>query len=297
MVTQKTKTYLSVAGLFYATLLLGVHYVITRALVQTTDALTITGYRFLIAAVPLFLYLLYVRKNPFRNMKPGLILGFFLGLTFIFIAEGVSYTSASNAGFISGAFIMFVPIFSYWFFRTKPTIYLAPVVGLSLLGLYFSTGQLERLNAGDIFIVLSAVFTAVHLVLMSHYAKQDLDVTVLCFQQFLTVFVMSFVLALVMGKSIFVPAVQTAPLLFLGVFATLSVFFVQMASLRYVSVVTGAIILTFRPAFTAAFAVFWGGESITLIQMFGGALLIAAVLVNQLSPNFLKSRRPREETV
>jgi drug/metabolite transporter (DMT)-like permease len=46
------------------------------------------------------------------------VLGFFLWLVFILIAEGVHRTSASNAGFISGAFVVFVPIFTYLFLET-----------------------------------------------------------------------------------------------------------------------------------------------------------------------------------
>jgi drug/metabolite transporter (DMT)-like permease len=238
----------------------------------------------LIAAAPLFLYLLFVRKNPFANMKPGFVLGFFLGLISIFIAEGVRDASASNAGFISGTFIIFVPIFALWFFGKKPKLHYVFVLGLSLLGLYFLTGQLEKLNVGDFFILVAALFTAIHLVLMGHYAKQNLDAKVLCFQQFLTVSFLSFLFALGAHKNFFVPAVQAVPLLFLGFFATLAVFFILMISLRSVSEVTAALILAIQPAFTVVFAVFWGGEGITSVQMLGGTLLVAAAVFNQLFP-------------
>jgi len=65
----------------------------------------------------------------------------------------------------------------------------------------------------------------------------------------------------------------------LGLFATLSVFFVQMVSLRYVSVLVAAIILTFRPAFTAMFAILLDGENITMLQIFGGLLLLSATII------------------
>jgi drug/metabolite transporter (DMT)-like permease len=284
MYKEKLKRYLSIAGLFCCALILGTHYVITKQLALTTDAVVLTGYRFLIAALPLFFYLLWIKKNPFKNIKLGLILGFFLGLTFICIAEGVHYTSAANAGFISGVFIIFVPIFSYWFFRKQPRLYYLLVLGLSLLGLYFLTGQLQHLNIGDLFILASAIFTAIHLVLVSHYAKQDIDARVLCFQQFLVVFVLSLLFSLSMNKNLLVSTTQIVPLLFLGLIATLSVFFVQMISLRYASEMTAALILAIQPVFAAVFAVFWGGEIITLLQAVGGALLVLAVVFNQLFP-------------
>ncbi len=282
MTNEKSKTYLSIAGLFICTLLLGTHYVITKQLTQSTDAVVLTGYRFLIAGIPLFLYLLFARKNLFAKMKPGLVLGFFLWLVFVLIAEGLYFTSASNTGFISGAFIVFVPIFAYLFFRNIPKMYHFFVIGLSLLGLYFLTGQLQNINIGDVMILFSAVFTAVHLVLVSHYAKEDIDPTILCFQQFAVVFALSFLFAFLTGKNIAIPATQTLPLLFLGLFATLSVFFLQMISLRNVSEVTAAIILALQPVFAAVFAVLFGGESVTLIQTLGGALIFGAAIVNQL---------------
>ena len=290
MVTEKFKKYFSIVGLFYCALILGTHYVITKQLTLTTDAIVLTGYRFLIAALPLFVYLLFIRKNPFKNIKFGLLLGFFLGLVFVLIAEGVHYTSASNAGFISGIFIIFVPIFAYWFFKRKPRGYLVVVIGLSLVGLYLLTGQLQRLNFGDFLILLSAVFTAVHLVLVSHYAKQDIDARVLCFQQFSMVAILSFAFALAMHKNIAFPTSQISPLLFLGLIATLSVFFVQMISLRYASAILASLILAIQPVFAAIFAVFVGGEIILPLQILGGSLLVAATVVNQLFPRFLREK-------
>ena len=295
MLTQKTKESLSVAGLIYCALLLGTHYVITKQLTQTTDAVVLTGYRFLIAAIPLFVYLLFIRKNPFKKMKPGLILGFFLGLAFISIAEGVRYTSASNAGFISGIFIIFVPIFSFLFFRKKSKLYYLWVLALSLLGFYFLTGQMHDITVGDLLILASAIFTAAHLVLMGHYAKQDLDARVLCFQQFFVVFVLSFAFALVTHTSMAAPTDQVAPLLVLGLAATLSVFFVQMISLRYASEITAALTLAIRPVFAAIFAVAWAGESITVLQMIGGSLLIGAMVVGQFLPGFFRKHHLQED--
>jgi drug/metabolite transporter (DMT)-like permease len=150
-----------------------------------------------------------------------------------------------------------------------------------LIGLYFLTGQLHQINIGDVMILFSAIFTAVHLVMVSRYAKEHLDSVVLCFQQFAVVFVLSFLLALMTGKSIVVPTTQTFPLLFLGLFATLFAFFSQMVSLRYVSEITAALILALQPVFAAVFAVVFGGESITFIQVLGGSLLFAATIINQ----------------
>jgi len=297
MLTEKTKKYLSIAGLLYCSLILGTHYVITQQLAQSTDPIVLTGYRFLTAALPLFVYLLFIKKNPFTKIKPGLVLGFFLWLVFVLIAKGVTYTSASNAGFISGAFIVFVPILSYLFFRNLPKAYHYFVIAISLLGLYFLTGQLQRINVGDIMILFSALFTAVHLVSVSRYAKQGLDPVVLCFQQFAVVFALSFAFALVAGTNITFPSTQIVPLLFLGLFATLSAFFVQIISLKNASEITAAIILALQPVFAAIFAVLFNNESITAIQMFGGFLLLAATIINQVYPSVFRRSAEVLETI
>jgi len=282
MLSQKSKHYLSLLGLFYCSLALGTHYIVTKQVANSIDSITLTAYRFLIAAIPLFVYLIIKRKNPFKQIKPGIILGFFLWLVFIAIAKGVQYTTATNAGFISGTFIIFVPILIYLIFKRAPKWFHFVSAIVALTGIYFLTGQLQKINVGDILILFSALATAIHMLLASKFAKQNLEPITLCFQQFTVVFLLSLIFTLINGASISIPSTQLGPLLFLGILPTLSVFFIQLLALKFTTETTAALIFSTQPIFAAAFAFLLGGEKMEFIQIFGGFLLVIAIIFNQL---------------
>lgn len=280
MFTKKTVKYLSVLGLLYCSIMLGTHYIITKQISVYVDASMLTAYRFLIAAIPLYFYILYLKRNPFQNIKPGVILGFFLWLVFILIVMGLKYTSAINTGFISGMFFVFVPVVNYFVFKKCLKVSLLPVIILSVLGLYFLTGELGALGLGDMLILFSAIFTSIHLVLVGHYSKEGLDPVVVCFQQFATVSLLSFIYALITSNfNPFIPSSQLSPLLFLGLLPTLSVFFIQMISLKSASEITAAILLSLQPGFAAFFGYWIGGERFTKLQFLGGVLLFTSAII------------------
>ncbi len=278
--STKTKSILSVLGLLYVAIMLGTHYVVTKQVSSFLDASMLTTYRFLIAAIPLYIYLIYIKKNPFQNLKPGVILGFFLWLVFILISLGLRHTSAINTGFISGMFFVFVPLINYLVFKKHLKLFLLPIIVLSVSGLYLLTGGMSNLGLGDILILFSAVFTSIHLVLVGYYSKQGLDPIVVCFQQFAMVAILSLIFALITGKfDMFIPISQVVPLLFLGILPTLSVFFVQMISLKYSSEIKAAILLSLQPGFAALFSYWLGGERFTSLQLIGGGLLFASAII------------------
>ncbi len=278
--TQETKNYLSIFGLLYCSIILGTHYIVTKQISSFVDASMLTAFRFLVAAIPLYIYILYIKKNPFQNIKPGVILGFFLWLVFILISLGLKYTSAINTGFISGMFFVFVPLVNYFVFKKHLKLFLLPVIILSVSGLYLLTGSLSNIGLGDLLIFFSAIFTSIHLILVGHYSKEGLDPIVVCFQQFAVVAILSLVFALITGKfDMAVPFSQVGPLLFLGILPTLSVFFVQMVSLKYSSEITAAILLSLQPGFAAFFSYWLGGERFTSLQFVGGVLLFVSAII------------------
>jgi drug/metabolite transporter (DMT)-like permease len=195
------------------------------------------------------------------------------------ISVGLRYTTAINTGFISGIFFVFVPLVNYLIFKKRAKLSHIPVIIISLCGLYLLTGGLSNIGLGDILILLSAIFTAVHLLLVGHYSKQGLDPIVVCFQQFTVVFILSLIYALITSKfNLHVPVDQIKPLLFLGLLPTLSVFFVQMVSLKRASEITAAILLSLQPGFSAFFAYWLGQEKLVTMQWVGGVLLFLSAI-------------------
>jgi drug/metabolite transporter (DMT)-like permease len=85
---------------------------------------------------------------------------------------GIMFTTAGNAGFITGLYVVLTPVFGIFLGRkTGPATWLGSV--FTLTGLYFlsAAGHLDSINPGDIITVASAVFWAFHVLLIDRLVR------------------------------------------------------------------------------------------------------------------------------
>ncbi|MDR0583243.1 MAG: DMT family transporter [Treponema sp.] len=85
---------------------------------------------------------------------------------------GIMFTTAGNAGFITGLYVVLTPIFGIFLGKkTGPATWFGSV--LTLAGLYFlsAAGRLDSVNPGDIITVASAVFWAFHVLLIDRLVR------------------------------------------------------------------------------------------------------------------------------
>ena len=61
-----------------------------------------------------------LRTLPPAGWRAGLVMGVFLTAGYIFQTLGLEHTSASNAGFITGLFVVLTPLFARVIFRMRP---------------------------------------------------------------------------------------------------------------------------------------------------------------------------------
>src|SRR5690348_5943867 len=114
---KSLRTPLSFIGLLVSTAIWGSTFFIIRNTVTAINPITLVAYRCTIAAI-IFAAIVYLRKESFlAHAKHGFILGVFLWVQYIFQTLGLKYTTASNSGFITGLFILFLPIFGLLFFK------------------------------------------------------------------------------------------------------------------------------------------------------------------------------------
>src|SRR5690606_22907172 len=85
---------------------------------------------------------------------------------------GLATTTATNGGFLTGLYVFFVPLLGFALFRTRPHPIIFVGVPLALVGIYYlNGGGLDSFNGGDWLIVGSAVFWAMHVILLGHVAR------------------------------------------------------------------------------------------------------------------------------
>ena len=108
---------------------------------------------------------LFLGKNLLSHLKEGFITGIFLSLILISQTVGLKLTSASNSGFITGMFIVTVPLFSLLMYKEKTSILKSIAIGVNLIGLWFLTGGLTYINAGDMWTIFTAIVCGIQIVI------------------------------------------------------------------------------------------------------------------------------------
>ena len=110
--------------------------------------------------------------------------GFCLFIAVILQQFGIMFTTAGNAGFITGLYVVLTPIFGIFLGRkTGPATWLGSL--LTLAGLYFlsAAGKLNAINPGDVITVLSALFWTFHVLIIDRLV-QKIDPVILSSGQF-----------------------------------------------------------------------------------------------------------------
>ena len=231
-----------------------------------------------------------------REVVGGGLAGLVLFAAAILQQAGMAFTTAGKAGFITGLYVVLVPLFLAlgWGAWSHWSIWCAlvkAVVGLFLLSQ--GTGFLA-LAPGDGLVLASAVMWASHVVLIGRLADQ-VDPLRLAVVQYLACGLLSTVVGLVVepqtiaGLEVAWWAVLYTGLLSIGLGYTL-----QVVAQRWTPAADAAVILSGE----SVFAAFWGwlllGETLTARQLVGCGLMFAAMLLAQV-PQALKVRAERRD--
>lgn len=269
-------------GLVYCAAVWGATFFMVKDALAGVDPVAMVAHRFLLAALVLAPKAL---RGPGKGrcLKESAVLALFLLLLYASQTVGLAYTSAANSGFITGLFVVFVPVFLLVFRRRAPAAAEWGASALALAGLWLLTGGVSSANAGDALTLVSAAMYAAHLLATDAYVRGDADPLVLAFHQFWMTGLAAAGLTLALGRPLAVttPAAG-ATIVFLALVPTLSAFFIQMKAQRTVSPVRVSLIFSLEPAFAAAFAWTLGGEPLRPAAALGGGLIVAAMVAGEL---------------
>jgi drug/metabolite transporter (DMT)-like permease len=125
-----------------------------------------------------------IAAPPLPFLTCSLAAGTCLFLAVILQQSGLLFTTAGNAGFITGLYVVLTPIFGIFLGRkTGPATWLGSLFTLAVLFFVCAGGQFDAINPGDIIIMVSAVFWACHVLLIDRIV-QDVDPIALSSGQF-----------------------------------------------------------------------------------------------------------------
>jgi drug/metabolite transporter (DMT)-like permease len=275
-------------ALVLITLIWGTTFSLTKQGVALVPPLLFLALRFLLAfALLVILGLPRLRGLTKTEWRAGLLTGFVYGAGFVAQTLGLQATTAAKAAFITGLNVVMVPLLSTALLRLRPerTEVLGSLLAFAGLAVLSVNRSLVLLSPGDLLVLLCAAFFALHIILMGRWAAQ-VDPWRFTTVQIGLVGILCAILSFLLEP---LPAGLTPPvwasLAYLAAFATVGTTVLQAWAQRYTDPTRTAIIFTLEPVFAAVFAYFLLGEVQTPRTWLGGALIVAGILVAELSRN------------
>ncbi|MDQ3619489.1 MAG: DMT family transporter [Actinomycetota bacterium] len=216
-------------------------------------------------------------RDRWREALPlGLLLGVLLFFAYLFQTLGLERTTATNAGFLTGLYVVGTPLFGAAIYRRWPSVRVLVAVAMSTVGLALLSLRGWSFSPGDSLVMLSVVFWSLQILAVGRGTQRDPVVLILVEMAFATI-----LHAASSGFDLQFDALPRAwpYLIITGVLGTGLAYFVQIIGQRRISPTRTAIIYTGEPVFAAFFSALWLGERLNARGWAGAALIVAAMIV------------------
>lgn len=250
-----------------------------------------TGIRFGLGALfltPIMLF--FSRYRPFiikkQEKTPPLILAGLLAGVLLFGGSilqqiGLVYTTAGKAGFITGLYVVIVPLLGLiWGMRPGAGGWAGAV--LSVTGLYLLTVQ-DGLSfcTGDILVIVCAFMYALHVIAIGWFAP-GLDVLKLSVIQFWACSVISLAAGFFLETTSWSAVYDAAiPIIYGGLLSVGIGFTLQVVAQQKAQPTHAAIILSLETVFAVMSGMLVLGETLSARGWTGAALMLAGMLSSQ----------------
>lgn len=228
----------------------------------------------------------HAARTRSKTRKTGIIGGIIAGTVLFAGASlqqvGLVYTTAGNAGFITGLYVVIVPILEI-FLRRKTNTGTWIGAFLAATGLYFlSITDTFTIGFGDFLVLIGAFFWAVH-VLVIGWLSPKLDSFKLAFVQYAACSFFSIITALLFENNTSEGLVQaTVPILYGGLLSVGVAYTLQVVAQKSAHPAHAAIILSLEAVFAAVGGWIILDETLTLRELLGCLLMLTGMLASQL---------------
>lgn len=270
----------------------GATFVIVKLALSDASVFVFLSLRFLLAALVLAL----MERRNLRGVKAGLLgagilLGCLLFAGFAFQTIGLTLTTPSKSAFITGIFVVLVPLFLAVFGRKRVSRSVWIGVFTAVAGLYFLTvppSGLANLNLGDVLTFGCAVIYAVHIIAIGHYAPRY-STGMLVFLQVTATGLLSLLAVPILSlagweapRLVWTPGLLWA-VLATGLLATVGTISVQVWVQRNTDSSHVALLLTLEPVFAGLTSYVFAGERLGPRALAGAALILSGILIAELT--------------
>ncbi len=282
----------------------GSAFVAQRAGNEQVGPFTFNAVRFLVGGLVLLPMLAWQRVRSKRTpdsavpqksspWRGGALLGLILFGGASFQQLGLVTTTAGKGGFITGLYVVIVPLLLalFWRARIKWSNWvgaLLAVAGLFLLSI--GIGEELELNSGDGWVLLGSFMWAFHVIAMGRIAPRH-DPVRLALTQYVVCALLCTVSAAVLEWGMWDGILEAAPsILYAGVLSTGLAYTGQIVGQRHAPPADAAIIMSMEAVFAALCGWLLLGETLAAWQVAGCALMLGGMLLAQISSLALSRR-------
>jgi len=272
--------------------------------VVVKDALTdVSPVLFLVlrfSAATIALGVLYVLNPPARGIHPGwtggIITGTLLYFGYLLQTLGLRLTTPAKSGFITGLYIVLVPLASSIVYKKAPQ--LSELLGIGIaatgLGLLTLTGWALEIGTGDLLTLGCAVVFTFHIMVLGYYSQRMAFewLTLLQIGTCAAIGLISFwwveTPVLHWNRQVIVAIAVTSLL------ATALAFTVQTWAQRYTTPTRTALIFALEPVFAWLTSFVLTNEVLSRRAAIGALMILAGILLVELKPIGRRSHQNRQ---
>lgn len=269
------------AILLFVSFVWGSGFIAQSIAAQSMGHFTFNGVRFWIGtfflAAILGIRIRLERKHWRGIFAAGVLL--FTASTFQQI--GLKTTTAANAGFLTGLYVVIIPLFLWLFWREVIhwTTWAAAI--LAVIGtLFLSTGGAFKPAPGDWFELAGAFVWAGHVIVVGRMARR-MDNLQFAMGQFAITAFLNTIGAVLFDSSIIPKPEAWWAVLYSAVFPVGLGFTLQVVGQRNAPTTDAAILFSMEAVFAAVLGYFLLGEQLFPLQIFGCLLIFSAMLLAQ----------------
>lgn len=235
--------------------------------------------RFLVAIIAMVaLQPSVLKRISSEILIKGFLAGLLLGSGFILQTFGLARSGAAITGFITGLYVVATPLIAAIVLKIKISRFTWGCVLLATAGLALLSLDGWSIGTGEILVLLCAIAFGAHIVTLGQWSN-GLDAYAMTVVQLATCALLTGVISF--GQGYEAPANLSGWLVifYTAVVCTAVAFVIQTWSQAHISATKVAVIMTMEVVFAAIFAVIFGGETLTLKVLIGGAMVLAAMFM------------------
>ena len=284
------KKWLAIGALILVTVIWGGGFVASDIALESMKPFQIMMVRFLLASVLMGVISRGQRKSEEKlkdragAIKAGVLMGVTLFMGFAFQIIGLQYTTPSKNAFLTALNVVIVPFIAFVILKKK--IGAKGIIGavMSVLGVaLLSLNENFTVSLGDGLTLFCAVGFAFQIFFTSEFVKKY-PASVLNMVQMVTAFVLSAISLVIFGENDFQVTTQGwLSVLYLGVVSTTICYLLQTACQKYIDETKAAIILSMESVFGTIFSILILHEVVTVRMVIGCAVILAAVIISNMS--------------